>query len=463
MPAIRRLALDRRTFLRGSATAMALPWLDAMRPALSPTPAQPRRALFIFSPNGVDMPRWRVDGEGPSAELNETLAALRPMQDRLTVLTRLAIDGGFSHGDGPGDHARAAGSFLTCAHPKKTAGADIHTGVSVDQWIAEHVGGETVLPSLELGMSRGRSAGSCDSGYSCAYSSNVSWRPPRRRRSRKRPTRARCSAGCSATPQSRPRRPRRACSGPAIGPCLDLVLADAKSLQRELGRQDRAKLDAYLQAVREFEVRLGKLDDEQPEVDLPDGLMSEDRTYQHRLGLMYEIIALAFASDSTRVCSFMLGNAGSNLSYRFLDVPEGHHNLSHHGKDAHKRKQIARIDRFQLERFTAFLQRLASETSGDGDLLSQSLVVWGSGYRRRQPPQPRRSARHPRGRGRWRREGPPARRVPAPHADGQSVSVDRARDGAHGRVVCGQHWSVAAGVEAARWPVSKGATVAGRR
>lgn len=378
MPAIRRLALDRRAFLRGSATAMALPWLDAMRPALSPMPAQPRRALFIFSPNGVDMPRWRVDGEGPRAELNETLAALRPMQDRLTVLTRLAIDGGFSHGDGPGDHARAAGSFLTCAHPKKTAGADIHTGVSVDQWIAEHVGGETVLPSLELGMSRGRSAGSCDSGYSCAYSSNVSWRTP-------------------TTPVTKETDPRavfgRLFGDPAIATSqaaaraqrardrsvLDLVLADAKSLQRELGQQDRDKLDAYLQAVREFEVRLGKLDDEQPEVDLPDGLMSEDRTYQHRLGLMYEIIALAFASDSTRVCSFMLGNAGSNLSYRFLDVPEGHHNLSHHGKDAHKRKQIARIDRFQLERFTAFLQRLASETSGDGDLLSQSLVVWGSG------------------------------------------------------------------------------------
>lgn len=378
MPPIRRLALDRRTFLRGSACALALPWLDAMAPACAAAPPQPRRAVFVFSPNGMDMPRWRPEGVGRRAKLVEILEPLRPVRKRLTVFSGLAIDGGRPHGDGPGDHARSAGTFLTCAHPRKTAGADIHVGVSIDQVIAEHVGSETALRSLEVGMERGRSAGSCDSGYSCAYSTSVSWRAPDTPLAKETDPRAVFARlfGDPETAQSAEQAGRRRARERTV---LDAVLADAKSLDRKLGAADRRKLADYLQAVREFEQRLEKLGEEAPEVALPDGLLDGGNAFEHRLALMYDIIALALASDSTRVVSFMVGNAGSNRSYRFLGVPDGHHNISHHGKDAGKRDAIAMINRFHVEQLARFLARLEREQSGDGDLLSQSLVVFGSG------------------------------------------------------------------------------------
>ncbi|MCA8978064.1 MAG: DUF1552 domain-containing protein [Planctomycetes bacterium] len=377
MRPFRRRCLDRRTFLRGSACAVALPWLDAMQPALTATVSAPRRAVFVFAPNGMDMARWRPNGEGAAMRLSETLAPLGPLRDRLTVFSGLAIDGGRAHGDGFGDHARAGGSFLTCAHPRKTAGADILAGTSVDQLIAEQVGGETRLPSLELGMEPGRSAGSCDSGYSCAYSSYISWRTSDKPVAKEVDPRAVFARlfGDPALAQSAEQAERQRRRDRSV---LDAVRADAKSLSGRLGAADRGKLADYLESVRELETRLARLDAERSEVALPAGLMTDGASFAERLGLIYEIMALAIASESTRVISLMLGNAGSNLSYRFLGVPEGHHDLSHHGKDAAKCERIARINRFHVEMLGAFLQRLAAEREGDGDLLSRTLVVFGS-------------------------------------------------------------------------------------
>ena len=180
VPNLRRAALDRRTLLRGGAASLALPWLDAMLPAMTRAPRAKPRAVFVFAPNGMEMGRWRVRGEGRAAELGPTLAPLRPFASRLTVFGGLEIRGGRPLGDGPGDHARAVASFLTCAHPRKTGGADLRAGVSIDQEIARRLGGAEPFRSLELGMERGRSAGICDSGYSCAYSNNVSWSAPDR-------------------------------------------------------------------------------------------------------------------------------------------------------------------------------------------------------------------------------------------------------------------------------------------
>lgn len=378
MAVIRRLALDRRTFLRGSASILALPWLDAMAPACTPLPAATRRAMFVFSPNGMDMPRWQCKGEGRKAQFGETLAPLAAMRDRFTVFSGLALDGGRAHGDGPGDHARAAASYLTCAHPRKTGGADIHVGASIDQVIAKHVGKATMWPSLELGLERGRSAGSCDSGYSCAYSSHVSWRTPSKPVAKETDPQA-VFARLFGDPENARSAAEARDQRKHERSVLDVVLADAKALDKQLGATDRRKLADYLDAVRELERRLERLDGEAPEVELPDGLLDGGSAYEQRLALMYEIIALAFASDLTRVVTFMVGNAGSNRSYRFLDVPEGHHNLSHHGKDPKKRAAIGRINRFQVEQFGAFLDRLASVTDATGDLLGQSLVVFGSG------------------------------------------------------------------------------------
>lgn len=373
-----RRALDRRTFLRGTGAALALPWLDAMVPALGRIPPRPTRCVFVFSPNGMNMKEWRPDGDGRAAKLERTLAPLRPLYDRLTVFSGLAIDGGRPHGDGPGDHARSAGSFLTCAHPKKTGGADIEAGVSVDQVIAAKIGSSAPFPSLELGMERGAAAGVCDSGYSCAYSNNISWRTPNTPVAKEADPKAvfarlfgdpDAAVGAAAAREQRQR----------DRSVLDSVRAEAKTLAQQLGPADKRKLEQYLQSVRELEQRLARLDEEAPATPVPAGLGATGRGYAENLALMYELIALALATDRTRVVSLMLGNGGSNRSYRFIGVPEGHHDLSHHGKKAEKLASIAKINRFQIESFAAFLQRLAVEKGPDGDLLQQSLVVFGSG------------------------------------------------------------------------------------
>ncbi|MBL8723460.1 MAG: DUF1552 domain-containing protein [Planctomycetes bacterium] len=381
MPPFLQRHLDRRTFLRGAAAAVALPWLDAMQPALQSLPKPPVRGLFVFAPNGMHMGDWRAKGDGLDAEFGRTLQALQPLRRRVTIWTGFAIDGGRAHGDGPGDHARSAASFLTCAHPRKTGGADLEVGISIDQAIAAAIGSTTTFPSLELGLEKGTSAGICDSGYSCAYSNNVAWRTPNTpvaKETEPRAVFARLFGDPEQLGQAEAQQRQRA-NDRAV---LDAVLADAKSLAKDLGPADRRKLDQYLDAVRDLERRLQRLDAEAAStVAPPPGLASSGNGsgYAERLAAMYEILALAFASDRTRVATLMLGNAGSNRSYKFLDVPEGHHDLSHHGKKPEKLAAIATINRFQLEQFAKFLQGLAARPDQGGDLLGNSLVLFGAG------------------------------------------------------------------------------------
>jgi len=375
---IRRVALDRRTFLRGASAGLMLPWLDAMRPALGGPPAPKPRAMFVFSPNGMHMDNWRPTGEGRGAKLHDTLEPLQPWRKRLTVFSGLDIDGGRAHGDGPGDHARAAASFLTCAHPRKTGGADIQAGVSIDQLIAQRRGGEQAFASLEVGMERGPAAGICDSGYSCAYSSNISWSAPDRPVVKETSPRA-VFARLFGDPEQALDREAAQRQRDWDRSVLDLVHADAKSLRKKLGAADRNKLEQYLESVRALEQRLAKAPTDEPTTPVPDGLLDGSGRYPESLAMMYELLALALATDRTRVVTFMLGNAGSNRSYRWIDVPGGHHTLSHHGGDEKKLAQIARINRFQVEQFAAFVERLATQQEGDGDLLSQCLVAFGSG------------------------------------------------------------------------------------
>ncbi|MEY4675248.1 MAG: hypothetical protein RL148_3032, partial [Planctomycetota bacterium] len=320
----RNRALDRRTVLRGLGASLALPWLDAMVPALRTRSAPvPLRCVFVFAPNGKKMDDWKPAATGRSFELPYLLEPLAPLRSRVTVFSGLAIDGGRGHGDGPGDHARAAASFLTCAHPFKTGGADLRVGTSIDQLIAATVGPATEFASLQLGMEKGSQAGACDSGYSCAYSNNVSWRDestPLAKETSPRAVFARLfgdpDAVQGAADAARERRRRSS--------VLDAVQADAKSLAGRLGPADRRKLDQYLGAVRELEQRLNRTEAAREQVEVPKGLR-EARAFPEQLDLMYELLAMAIATDRTRVASFMLGNAGSNRSYPFLDVPQGHH------------------------------------------------------------------------------------------------------------------------------------------
>ncbi|MFK7740878.1 MAG: DUF1552 domain-containing protein [Planctomycetota bacterium] len=383
MRPLRRVALDRRTLLRGGAACLALPWLDAMLPAMTRMPPRPRRALFVFSPNGMVMSRWRPLGMGGAAKPGPTLSPLQPLWQRLTAFSGLTIDGGRSHGDGPGDHARSAASYLTCSHPRKTGGDDLHAGVSVDQVLAEAAARSraTSFASLELGLQRGRAAGVCDSGYSCAYSNSISWRAPDQPVAKETSPQA-VFARLFGDPRAKLDQAEQQRRDARKRSLLDLVAADAKSLRRELGVDDRRKLTQYLDAVRELEIRLEAVaasDGEHPEVAVPAGMLDEDHGFPERLALMFEVIRLAFATDRTRVVTLMLGNAGCNRSYRFLGVPEGHHSLSHHGKRKAKLEAVAKIDRFHVDSFARFLQSMAAHADGDGDLLGNSLVLFGSG------------------------------------------------------------------------------------
>ncbi len=371
--------LPRRTFLRGLGTAMALPLLEAMTPVArgaesGQSPALVRMA-FIFFPNGAIVPNWKPEGDGADWKLSRTLKPLEPHKDRVTVFTGLTQHHGRANGDGAGDHARCASSFLTGAQPVKTAGANIKVGVSVDQTAAKLIGQKTSLPSLELGIERGRNSGNCDSGYSCAYSANVSWKT-------------------ESTPMAKEINPKLAferlfgAADAAKGQAerdayrksiLDMVAEDAALLRKRLGKTDQRKLDEYFNSVRELEQRIEreatKLT-EVPDYKVPEGIPREVETH---IRLTYDIMTLAFQTDSTRISTFMLGNAGSNRSYPMVGVKGGHHSLSHHQNDPKKMEDITKIDLFLVSQFAYFLDKLKSVKEGERTLLDNSLVLYGSG------------------------------------------------------------------------------------
>lgn len=383
-PEDRARSLTRRGFLGAALGTLGLPLLE--HPALGPLASltgsaraagakPPLRLLFIFAPNGAHMPDWTPPGPGSELVLPKTLAPLAEVKSRLNVISGLGLDAARAHGDGPGDHARAAATFLTGVHPRKTAGANIRAGVSVDQLAAAALGRGERLASLELGTERSRLSGSCDSGYSCAYSSNISWRgesTPNAKEIVPRRVFDRLfgdQQGLSAA--ERAARKRRRAS------VLDLVRDDARALGGKLGAADRHKVDEYLEALRELERRIHAPQAKPPKArgEVP---KHTPRDLGEHLDHLYDLIRFAFLTDSVRVATFMLGNAGSNRSYRKLGVSEGHHRLSHHGRDKTKREKIARIDRFHIERLARFLKAMAATREGDGSLLDNTLIVYGS-------------------------------------------------------------------------------------
>ncbi|MBX3411894.1 MAG: DUF1552 domain-containing protein [Pirellulales bacterium] len=379
--------ISRRTVLKGLGTTVALPLLDAMQPlrvlageasAASATP--PLRMAFFFVPNGVHMPDWTPATDGADFELPATLQPLAAYREYMTVLTGLAHDKAKANGDGPGDHARSAACFLTASQPFKTSGANIKVGVSVDQYAAQQIGQTTRFPSLELGIERGLQAGGCDSGYSCAYSSNISWRTestPMGKEIDPKLVFERLFGGPDEA-ESREARHQRDRYRKSV---LDFVRDDASRLQRRLGKTDNRKLEEYLSGVRELELRIQRAGEEvaieQPDMEKPTGIPKGD--YQQHLRLMADILALAFQGDHTRIATFMLANEGSNRPYPFLEVREGHHDLSHHGNDEAKQVKISKINLFHMEQFAYFVERLAAIKEGEGNVLDHSMILYGSG------------------------------------------------------------------------------------
>jgi hypothetical protein len=337
----------------------------------------PTRAAFIFFPNGAIMPSWKPTATGADYELSKTLKPLEAFKGDLTVISGLAQDNGRAKGDGPGDHARCAASYLTGAHPVKTSAANIKVGISVDQVAAAQIGNKTRLPSLEIGIERGRNAGNCDSGYSCAYSSNVSWKTPTTPVAKEINPRAVFGRLFGSNEDAKVRK-RRNKNRKSI---LDLVAADAKRLQQTLGRSDKAKLDEYFTSVREIEQRITRAeaaDQQRRPKDFPVPAGTPRNLTEH-VNLMYDLLVLAFQTDTTRISTYMLGNAGSNRSYPMIKVNAGWHGISHHRDETAKVDQLQRIDQWHVGQFARFLGKLKNVQEGEGTLLDNCQLMYGSG------------------------------------------------------------------------------------
>lgn len=349
----------------------------------APDAAPTVRMAFCYVPNGVVVPEWTPAKEGAAYELSPTLQPLAPVKEKLLVLSQLAHKKAFANGDGPGDHARAMATFLTGCQAKKTSGADIKIGISVDQVAAEKIGKKTRFASLEVGCEMVKDAGNCDSGYSCAYSNNLSWRGESTPNYKEIDPRAVFDRLFGLTGKTDGTKDRTDVYRKSV---LDFVSEDAAELKRKLGTTDQRKLDEYLVGVREIEQRLAKEAKAAPpvevsgtKVDYPRPIGYSKEKYQEHLRLMADMIVLAFQADMTRTVTFAFANDGSNRSYRFLDVPDGHHDLSHHGNDKAKLAKIQKINLFHVTQLAYFLTKLDGVKEGSGTLLDNSMIVYGSG------------------------------------------------------------------------------------
>jgi hypothetical protein len=377
-----RKHLPRRAFLKGMGTAIALPWLDAMTPAFAAsrlTGKPPVRVAFAYVPNGIIMSDWTPQAEGTAFDLPKLLEPIAPYKSRSLVISGLTHNGGRALGDGPGDHARAASTFLTGVHPKKTAGADIQVGISADQVAAQAVGKETKFASLELGCEDGRLVGSCDSGYSCAYSNSIAWKTPSTPlppEINPRSVFERLFAGWESG-EDAATRARRLRYNKSI---LDFVMEDTARLEGKLGPTDRRKMDEYLTAVREIEGRIQKAEHQSneiaPPMRMPDGIPID---YADHARLLFDLLAVAFQADLTRIATFMLAREGSSRAYREIGISDAHHPLTHHRGSQEMIAKVTQINRYHMEQFAYFLGKLDSIKEGDGTLLDHSMIVYGSG------------------------------------------------------------------------------------
>ena len=369
--------LSRRTFLHGVGATIALPYLDAMTPAFASAAKPVTRAAFVYTANGIIMKDWTPTETGNNFDLSKTLSPLRSFQDQTVVISGLDHKNGEALGDGPGDHARAGASWLTGAHPKKTRGADIRNGQSIDQAIAQQIGQTTPLPSLEIGLQDVRMVGGCDSGYSCAYSNTISWSSPTTplpyETNPRRVFERLFGDGETTDPKARAMQLKQNRS------LLDFVLQDTQRLAPKLGASDRSKLSDYLDSVREVERRIQNVEQreaaELPALDRPEGIPP---SFEDHLKIMSDLIAIAFQADLTRVVTFMFSREGGNRAYPSIGVPDAHHGLSHHQNDPVRMARLQSIDQYHVEMFSYLLGKLRDSADDTGSILENSVVLYGS-------------------------------------------------------------------------------------
>jgi hypothetical protein len=384
--------LSRRSFVRGVGVGLALPAFESLLPsravaaaaegpALAVSPAgAPLRMAFVYVPNGVHQGNWWPKGEGKAFQLNKTIEPLAKVKDQIQILGGLDQVNAYAGLDGPGDHARASGTFLTSVRVRKTAGADIHAGISIDQLAAQRIRHLTRFPSLELTCDAVRKSGSCDSGYSCAYQYNLSWSAPTLPLAPEPNPRLvfeRLFGAGSPSERRRNLELRRE----QQRSILDFVRDDTRALEQQLGRRDQEKLDEYLSSVRELERRIASAeafkDLANPPLEAPSGIPS---SFKEHIQLNFDMMVLAFQTDSTRIATFLLANEGSNRSFPEIGISEGHHNLSHHMGTREMMDKIAAIDLWYVEQFARFLEKMAAVKDVDGhSLLHNSMIIYGSG------------------------------------------------------------------------------------
>src|SRR5688572_16594673 len=388
----RHLSLSRRRFLHGLGACLAVPTMESfigrssiasVLSSAGPAPATtasgaPLRMAFMYFPNGAIQDTWWPEGEGKDFTFSQTLKPLESLKNRVQIFSGLDHINATAGKDGAGDHARANGTFLTGVRVKKTAGSDIYAGVSIDQIVAQQVGHVTRFSSLELTCDAVRKSGNCDSGYSCAYQHNLSWRSPTVPMAPEPNPRLTFERlfGEGSVGQRKQNIAMRQSQQRSI---LDFVMDDARSLQRKLGSRDVAKLDEYLTSVREIEKRIERAekfkDVPDPGVETPSGIPA---SFEEHMQLMYSMMLLAFQTDSTRISTFLLAGDGNNRSYADIGIPEGHHHLSHHQKNQEMVDKVAEIDLWYMKQFAWFLQKMEETKDVDGNsLLHNSMIVYG--------------------------------------------------------------------------------------
>jgi hypothetical protein len=357
--------------------AVGLPFLDAMTPAFGATSKErPIRMAFVYVPNGIDMRHWNPAYEGTLTELPRILKPLEPFKKDILLLGNLTHNNGRALLDGPGDHGRCCGAYLTGVQPRKSA-VDIKCGVSCDQIVANHIGSKTRFPSLEVGMEDSRQAGDCDSGYSCAYTNNLAWRsetqplPPILN---PRGMFERLFGESFLSPEARARQNRYRRS------ILDFVTEDTHRLQGNLGPTDRRKLDEYLGSIRDIELQIEKAEKDttqiNPGMEKPFGIPAD---FAEHFKLMTDMITVAFRADLTRVVTFLVTREGSSRAYREIGIPDGHHPLTHHKNDPAMLEKVAQINSYHVLQFAAWIEKLKAAQEEGGSLLDNSMIVYGAG------------------------------------------------------------------------------------
>ena len=372
---ISKMALPRRTFLRGMGASLAVPFLDAMVPALSArAPVTPRFAA-VYVGNGVNVWDWRPPTEGAGFEFSSILKPLERHRRRTIVLTGLDNYPATDQGDTGGQHPRAAPAFMSSVHPKQTEGADVEAGTTVDQMIAERISRDSKLASLEVSVDRNDVVGACDHGYACAYMNSMSWKSPTM------PLPAETNPRfvferLFGTGDTAEERAVRVLEDRSI---LDGLSEEIATLSRKLGGHDRTKLGEYLGAIRDVEQRIATAESYNEDFELPERPVGVPETFREYAELMFDLQVLAFQADITRVTSFMMARENINRSYNEIGLPEAHHSMSHHGNNPEKMQDFSKLNTYHVDTLAYYADKLQSIADGDGTLLDQTVVLYGSG------------------------------------------------------------------------------------